>query len=202
MARSRSHFPIDTAWFKQRFREKGLTHQRLADHLKTDDSAIYRILYGERAIWVYEAVTLARLLDISMYELMQRAGAEPFAEALSLPIMGSLNGALELTLTNKYPAVTSIPVLEQSSVGVICDDPASPYHGWIFVYVPADVIQPAAVGRLAMVTLPMGKKVIRFLKNGLHQGVFDLASLGGPSLSNLAIYAASPVLFIRPAHGP
>lgn len=198
----RFRFPIDTAWFKQKLRQKGLTQERVAHFLKTDDSAIYRILYGLRAIWIYEAVVFARLLDVSVFEIMQRAGAEPFAEALSLPIIGSLNGSLDLTLSNKYPPVTSIPVMEQSAVGVICDDTASPYHGWIFVYVPADVIQSSAVGRLAMVTLPTGKRVIRFLKNGLHAGIFDLAPLGGPSLSNFAVYAASPVLFIRPAHGP
>jgi transcriptional regulator with XRE-family HTH domain len=198
----RLRFPIDTAWFKTRFQQKGLTQQRLAEFLKVDDSAIYRILYGLRAIWIYEAVTLARLLDVSVYEIMQRAGAAPLAEALSLPLVGSLNGALDMTLTNKYPPVTSIPVLEQSAVGVICDDNASPYYGWIFVYVHADDIQPAAVGRLSMVTLPTGKRVIRFLKNGVHAGAFDLATMSGPLLSNFAVYAASPILFIRPAHGP
>ena len=93
-------------------------------------------------------------------------------------------------------------MLEQSAVGVICDDNASPYYGWIFVYVPADDIQPSAVGRLSMVTLPTGKKVIRFLKNGVHAGVFDLTTLNGSLLSNFAVYAASPILFVRPFHGP
>lgn len=198
----RFRFPIDTAWFKQRFQQKGLTQQRLAEFLKTDDSAIYRILYGLRAIWIYEAVTMARLLEVSVYEIMQRAGAEPLAEALSLPIVGSLNGTLDMTLTNKYPPITSIPVLEQSAVGLICDDNASPYYGWIFVYVPADDIQLSAVGRLSMVTLPTGKRVIRFLKNGVHAGVFDLTTMNGSLLSNFAVYAASPILFIRPLHGP
>ena len=180
----------------------GLTQVGLGGLLDTDDSTVYRLIHGMRAIWVYEVVKLARIFDVSPYEIMHRAGAEPLAEALSLPIVGSLNGALDITPSRKHPPVKSIPVLEQSAVGVICDDNASRYYGWIFVYVPANDIQQSAVGRLSVVKLDSGKTVIRFLSHGLHAGRFDLATIGGPSFSNFVVSAASPVLFIRPVHGP
>jgi hypothetical protein len=52
------------------------------------------------------------------------------------------------------------------------------------------------------VKLASGKMVIRFLKQGINAGMFDLAPFTGPSLNNFDVSAASPVLFIRPVHGP
>jgi hypothetical protein len=43
--------------------------------------------------------------------------------------------------------------------------------------------------------------LIRFLKPGLHTGKFDLVPLSGTALTNFVVFTASPVLFIRPAHG-
>ena len=195
-------FPIDTDWFKQKMKEKRLSQARLGPLLGTDEGAVYRVVHGQRAIWVYEVIKLARIFGVSVYEIIKRAGAEPLAKELSLPIVGSLNSTLDVTISNKYPPVASIPVLEQGAEGFICDDNASPYYGWIFVHVPSPSIQPAAISRLSVVKLAGGKMVIRFLKQGLHAGRFDLTPLAiGSNLSNFEILSASPVLFIRPLHG-
>jgi len=194
-------YPIDTAWFKERMRHKRLSQVQLGALLDTDDSTIYRIVHGMRAIAVYEVVKLARIFGVSVYEIIKHAGAEQMAEDLSLPIVGSVNSALDITLSDEHLPVTSIPVLEESAVGYTCDDAMSLYYGWTFVSVPAMDIQPAAVGRLSVVTLANGKMVIRFLKNGRRAGAFDLTSLNGPTLNNFVVAAASPILYIRPLHG-
>lgn len=194
-------FPIDTAWFKEKMRQKRISQVELGRLLGTNDSAVHRITHGIRAMWVYEVVKLARIFGVSVYEIIQRAGAEPLAQALSLPIVGSVNGALEIAISNKHPPVASIPVLEENAVGFTCDDGTSPYYGWTFVSVLATDIRPSAIGRLSVVKLDSGKMVIRFLKHGLRAGRFEVASMCDPSLNSFDVSAASPVLFIRPVHG-
>jgi hypothetical protein len=197
-----SRIPIDSDWFKKQILDRGMSQKQFYLLVDIDETALYRILSGKQAIRLDQASKMARFFGISLYDILRRAGIDPPAEGMTLPIVGSVNGVFDVTLPAKYPPVTSIPLVEQSAVGLICDDSLSPYYGWIFSYIPASDIEPSAIGRLSVVKLPSGRMLIRFLNPGLHVGKFDLTPLNGPPFSNFVVFTASPVLYIRPAHGP
>jgi len=197
-----SRIPIDSDWFKKQILEKGMSQREFHIHVDIAENALYRILSGKQPIRLNEASQMASFFGVSLYDLLRRAGIDPPVEGMTLPIAGSVNGALDVTPSAKYPPVTSIPLVEQSTVGLICDDSGSPFYGWIFAYIPASDIEPSAIGRFSVVKLSSGKMLIRFLKPGLHTGKFDLVPLSGTALTNFVVFTASPVLYIRPAHGP
>ena len=197
-----SRFPIDSDWFKKQILDRGLSQREFYVLVDINETALYRILSGKQPIRLDEASKMARFFGISLYDLLRRAGIDTPAEGMTLPIVGYVNGALDVTLSAKYPPVTSIPLVEQSAVGLICDESDSPFYGWIFAYIPASNIEQSAIGRLSVVKLSSGKMLIRFLNPGLHTGKFDLMPLNGPAFTNFAVFTASPVLYIRPAHGP
>jgi hypothetical protein len=196
-----SRIPIDHDWFKKQILEKGLSQREFYIHVGIAENALYRILSGKQPIRLNEASQMASCFGVSLYDLLRRAGIDPPVEGMTLPIAGSVNGALDVTPSAKYPPVTSIPLVEQSTVGLICDDSGSPFYGWIFAYIPASDIEQSAIGRLSVVKLSSGKMLIRFLNPGLHVGKFDLTPINGPPFTNFVVFTASPVLFIRPAHG-
>ena len=194
--------PIDSDWFKKQILDRGLSQREFYEATDINETALYRILSGKQPIRLNEASKMARFLGVSLYDLLRRAGIDPPSEGMTLPIVGSVSGVFEITMSGKFPPVTSIPLIEQSAVGLICDDSASPFYGWIFTYIPSSDIEPSAIGRLSVVKLSSGKMLIRFLNPGLHTGKFDLMPLNGPAYTNFAVFTASPVLYIRPAHGP
>jgi transcriptional regulator with XRE-family HTH domain len=196
-----SRYPTDTTWFKNRIKERKLTQKELALFVGMEDSAVYRFLEGARPLRVEEAVKMATILEVPLYDVLERVGASPSLESLSLPIVGSVNGSLDVTPSTGLPPVRSIPLFERTVVGLICDDNVSPLYGWVFTYIPVSGLEPSAIGKLSVVKLSSGKMLIRFLKPGINAGKFDLGSLNGPSLANFDVFTASPVLFIRPFHG-
>lgn len=195
----RNNYSVDTAWFVARLRSKRLSVRKIAILVGIDASSMSRVIRGRQPLRIEQATKVARLLEVSLYELLRRAGTEPPAEGMTLPLVGSLNGALDITI-GKHPPVASMPIFEQSAVGLICDDSSSSFYGWIFAYVPAAAIQPSAIGRLSVVHLKGGRMFIRFLKPGLHSDRFDLVPLSGHTLRDVDdVCSASPVLHIRTA---
>lgn len=70
--------PIDTAWFLARLEDAGLTMHALVGKIeglngKLDYGAIYRMLHGDRAVSLSEALQLAQILDQPLEELAKRA---------------------------------------------------------------------------------------------------------------------------------
>lgn len=193
-------YPADTAWFRERLRAKKLSIRKTAKLLGLDASSLSRIFRGLQRIRLDEATTLARILEVSLFEVLRRTGTEPPPpEAMTLPLVGSVNGSLCITTGGGHAPVTSMPLFEQSAVGVICDDGASPFYGWIFAYIPASDIQPSAIGRLSVVHLADGTGLIRFLQPGLHAGRFNLVPIAGRAFQNVNdVRAAAPVLHIKP----
>jgi len=192
-----SLFPVDKEWFQQKLKEKGASQRKVARVLGFDHSTISRVIRGELQLKVDQAVALAGYFEVSLYELLRRAGVQPAAEGNTLPVVGALNGAFEVK-SRPLPPVTSMPVFEQAAVCLVCDDRNSLFYGWVYAYIPASDIQATAIGRLAVVQLDTGVKLVRFFTPGLHAGRYNLTPLTGRPLLDVEVASASPVLHIRP----
>ena len=193
-------YPVDRAWFLARLREKKLSIRKLAKLIGRDPSSVSRITYGRQLLHLEDAIKIARILNVTLYELLRRMGREPSTEGMILPVIGSVNDSLHITICRgKHASIPSMPLFDQGAVGLICDDSASLFYGWIFAYIPAAVIESTAIGRLSVVHHATAGLLIRFVKPGLHAGKFDLTGFSGQNLPNVDISAASPVLHIRAA---
>jgi transcriptional regulator with XRE-family HTH domain len=192
------NYPVDKAWFKDKLRQKGVSRREVAKLLGFDHSSFSRIILGTRRLTPEYAVAMAAYFEVSVHELLKRAGLSPPDDNNTLPVIGSLNGALEVT-PRVLPPVASMPVFERDARCLLCDDRNSLYYGWIFAYIPAAEVQHEAIGRLSVVTLSTGLKLIRFLTPGLYAGRFNLMPMAGRQLNDVEISAATPVLHIRTA---
>lgn len=66
--------PVDSAWLRDRFRERGLTQADLARALGIRAPSVSEILSGQRAVQIGEAIALAKSLDVAPDELFRRLG--------------------------------------------------------------------------------------------------------------------------------
>jgi transcriptional regulator with XRE-family HTH domain len=192
-----SSFPVDKEWFKLKLKEKGNSRRGVAKLLGFHHCTISRVILGDAPLRVDQAIALAAYFDVSLYELLRRSGMQPPAEGNTLPVVGALNGAFEVT-PRTLPPVTSMPVFEQAALCLICDDPNSLFYGWVYAYLAATDIQPTAIGRLSVVQRATGQKLVCFLTPGLYAGRYNLMFISGRQLLDVEVSAASPVLHIRP----
>lgn len=195
-----NRFRIDTAWFKQKCKEKGLSQRKMGDLLHINHEALSRVFRGIMPIRIEQATKLAEYFEVSLYEVLRHAGIDlPPPTGLALPIVGSVNKSFHVT-PGKHPPLASMPIFEQAAEGVVCNDSKSLFYGWVFAYVPANNIPPLAIGRLSIVQLAGGQKYIRFLKPGIQAGRFDLVSIttGRPFENLHDVSSASPILHILP----
>ena len=74
-------FPIDSAWFFARLREKGYSLRRFAGEMAMDPSAVSRMLNGQRNMTADEQDRVAVLLHLPLQEVA--AHRKPVPEGLS-----------------------------------------------------------------------------------------------------------------------
>lgn len=68
------HSPaMDSAWFKNRMKELGVTQEALGTELGRDRDKVRRILGGTQTMRIDEALTFATMLDVSYQEIVERA---------------------------------------------------------------------------------------------------------------------------------
>ena len=67
----------DKAWFRKKLAEKRQNQATIAAHLEIDQSAVSRIISGDRKITEKECRELSNLLEVSMEETYSRIGGSP-----------------------------------------------------------------------------------------------------------------------------
>ena len=75
------------------------------------------------------------------------------------------------------------------------------FDGWIYYVtlpMPAE-IHPDVIGRYCLVELESGTKLVRWVQRGYKSGTWNLSAPTSPSLANVTLTAATPVLGIRTA---
>ena len=65
---------VDTRWFQNRLADKRLSQRKLASHLHLDPAAVSLMIRGKRKISAAEAAEIARLLGVTVEEVLMRAG--------------------------------------------------------------------------------------------------------------------------------
>lgn len=71
---TRNLLPFDRRWYTDRLAARNLSQRKLAKRLDLDPAQVSRIFNGHRPLRLDEVPVLARLLDVSVVDIIERAG--------------------------------------------------------------------------------------------------------------------------------
>lgn len=198
---------VETGWFTRRLAELGETQRALARFLGADPSTVSKMLSGVRRIRLEEAEALARFLRVPLLDVLEHAGVAleglPGAGA-GARLVGIIDGAGRITPWEGEAEEVLMPFpgpLAASHPGLVAlrlDDPESLMDGWLFFYTPAERVEAAAVGRLAVVRSRGGRgESLALVEIGDGLDSFRLNRLDGRGVA-ARLASAAPVVLIRP----
>jgi transcriptional regulator with XRE-family HTH domain len=182
---------VDKRWFQNLFSDKRIAQAQLAKVMGIHAPALTRILNGERRLQMEEAIDMARILDISLDEILTHAGLSPSTDGPTATIRGTVlpDNSIEPTVEkDRTPAPQEgLSALENKRLK------------WMLFYKPSSTINPDAIGRMAMITTAKEENPrLAFVERGSRAGVYDLRDPTTDVLTrDVALTSASPVLFIR-----
>lgn len=207
----------DKAWIVERIRDLDVSQRQFCFRYLTpigmDPSMLSRVLNGERELSSKEAETIAEALRVPYAELMRHLGVNPDIGASgSVPVIGRLDARGELHVGR--PAGTPHRVSLPSAAGgtlraAIFQTPQRYMDGWIAFFNDrptttsgprgARAIEPGAIGRMAVITMPDKRRYVRVLERGYERGKYNLCHLcpNDDPISGVEIVAATPVLWVK-----
>lgn len=200
---------INARWFRERMAAVGLEQQEIARHWQVPPSSVSKTFAGKRRMQIQEATDLARLLSVSLDEVMLHAGIRPpdIRGERSVPVVGWVDGTLtvhhEPPKGAKYapcpPGVnpdTGVVALRLQTAGT----PNDFMDGWLIYYRPTEGVDPETIGHgQAVVQVPGdGRVYLRGVRRGYREGRYNLLLLSGQvAEEDVPLISASKVLWIR-----
>lgn len=195
---------IDERWFTDRLADSHLSRRQLAKLMGVDPASVHRLLKGKRAMRMDEATEIARLLSLSVADVLEHAGMDVSGSGRTVPLAGYIDGDGEAHLDwdakgEQLPAPVDLPA---RAVAVQMQTAASPLDamdGWTLFTTLPDGIAADAIGRLCLVGLHgKGVVLLRFVRRGYSKGRFNLVYPGLGDLRDAALDWAVPIFHIRP----
>jgi transcriptional regulator with XRE-family HTH domain len=197
---------LDRRWFTTALADRRLSQRQLAKLMGVDPASVHRLLTGKRPMRLDEATALARLLDKPVTDVLDHAGV-PLQPPGDVPVAGWIDGVGEVHLDLSEPAserVPGFPGAPENTVALRAQTSGSPMQhvdGWVYYVAlpaaPEGGVDPEAVGRYCLVQLESGTRLLRWVRRGYQRGTWNLEAHTSPSLANVVLLSASPVLGIR-----
>lgn len=191
---------INTRWFKQRLADCQISQRQLAKLLNIDPAAMSLMLAGRRKMQLHEATAMAAKLGVPMDTVLGAAGiAPPTTGRAYLLLAGTIrpNGTVSMTAPEGPRRVERPTGSPEGTVALRIDD-RGPLHRWTAYYVSTDQLDPAAVGRLAVIQPAEGSRVFAVLQHGSTNQVWTLQPLFGVKASeDVRVRWASPVTWLK-----
>lgn len=199
----------DFEWFKNKLAEKRISQARLAKLLEMDKSSMSLLLRGKRRMTTDRAADIARLLGVSVTEVMKRAGTRLDGLGAGKPMVASvpLAGWLDASgIFHKTPeVVTQIDdcTAPDGSIAVqwrTAQSPAEMLDNWLVVAGPerapnADLIHD----RMCIVRTSDGRSLLRTVRRGYTRDAFNLHAYDAEPEMDVRLEWVRPVIFARPA---
>lgn len=197
---------IDTLWFRHTLETAQLSQRQLARELKIDPAAVSLMLRGQRSMRLTEAAKIAELVHQPFTEIVRRAGIEidkPLEKADVCPVAGRVNAKGEIAESKPraadfFPSPPGSPPNCKVLKVRTSMSPAEYMDGWMLFFEDIETLTPEAIGRLCVVTLGSGEKLVRHVRRGFEPGTYSLRGLTLEETDESArLRSASPVLWIR-----
>lgn len=200
---------IDDQFFREALRTADKSQREMARFMGLDPAAITLMLQGRRAMQLSEAQQIAEFLGIAVEEVLRHAGLQLSGESGSggakpavVPLIGMIGADGEIRLDGK-PAGKTVDApakLPAEAAALRASEDVFPpvvMRGALVYFKPSNVVEPSAIGRLAVVRLGNRSTRLRHVAPGFDFNRFTLTDRQGVQ-ENVALLAAAPVLWIKP----
>lgn len=184
---------IDTAWFVTQLSDRRMSQRALARLMGIDPASVHRLLQGKRPMRFDEATQLARLLGVTVDDVLRHAGM-PVGAGATVPVVGTIEAGGEAHIDwgasiGQVPAPLEMPPNTVALRARTAGTPWDPMDGWVmYLRPPVDGVPADAVGRMCVVRLAgSGAMLLRFLRRGYTRGRYNLVGWHAASLDDAAL---------------
>lgn len=206
---SRELTKVNTRWFQDHCRSRGLTQRFVAKALGVDPATLSMIFKGSRKLRLEEAVVIAELFSVGLDEVLVAAGismgsVKPTAKGLEVggwvdgegrlhrgPVKG---GRIAPPLPQGEAISGRVGVARYQTIGTLIEA----LDGALVYYPVTDRLAVDALGRFCVVGLERGEMVVGTLKRGHVAGTFSVLDLGGRVIAeDVAVEWAAAVIWLK-----
>jgi transcriptional regulator with XRE-family HTH domain len=201
---------IDDQFFRDALRAADKSQREMARFMGLDPAAITLMLQGRRAMQLSEAQQIADFLGVAIEDVLRHAGLQLSGDGagngasrpLTVPLIGTIGASGEIKLDAKAggKSVDAPAKLPPDAAALrATEDVFAPVvmRGALLYFKPSNVVEPSAIGRLAVVRLGNRSTKLRHVAPGFDFDRFTLTDQDG-SQENVGLIAATPVLWIKP----
>lgn len=210
---------VNSLWFKNKLMSQGLSQRSLSKKLGVDPSAFTLFLQGKRRLQLEEASGLARILAVTLDEVLIHAGMDLAGSSgesnaalnsrglvKSVPIVGLVGEGLGVRLGPvKKPntAVFSLGVKDSGIEALRYETTGTGLDGMdgaLVFFHKAHTVDLSGIGRLCLVKEAgkKGKWLLRVVKRGYESGAFNLFGLSGELMEeNALVEMMTPVIWMK-----
>jgi transcriptional regulator with XRE-family HTH domain len=197
---------IDTRWFQNLLADRRISQRGLAKKLGLDAAAVSLMFRGKRRMQMHEAADVARLLGVSLDEVLAHAGITPprteseFSE-LTVPLVYWMDGQGEMHAMDPGERIEIRSALPEDVIACQCRTAMSQIEHmdrWVLIFQAPlkNGVSPDAVGRYAVMRLRGGVMTAGYLRPGYRPGTY---AVHGPiNLMDATVEWATPVVLIQP----
>lgn len=197
-------------WFQKQLELNDFTYRSLAAKLNLSGPDVSRIVNGQRNIQADEVAKMARLLNVSVDDILKRSKATAPIERYErnsikrspyTSLIGAVGpgGAITKAMGGK---MGSRKVMRPARVGDDCvavtvADVGSMWLDWVFYFTPLDYIHEKSAGKICAIVDADGEQFLGLVQPTGGEKNFQIFSLDGREIKNTKIKSASPISWAR-----
>lgn len=193
------HTVINKRWFDGQLAAREISQRKLAKMMDMDPSALSLMLSGKRKMTAAEASDVARLLGVSVEEVLRHAGiGVPSNMEKSVPVVGYIGERGLVRLGRVKGPQTAIAPPECKGCHALRVQNAGIMEGWLLFYRPADGVSLESVGRLCIVQLVEDDhQYALFVARGYEAGYYVLSDGQSGETQHVRLEKSAPVLWMK-----
>lgn len=202
----------DVDWFRRKLEEHRLSQSGLGRMLDIDKSTMSLMLAGKRKLSLAKAADMARLLGVTVSEVMEHMGVRTdgiksgvATSAQMLPFEGWIDDSARVQQdgNGKRKRMIDIGVnVEPGSTALQWRTPQTKMDildGWIVVSGARREPDDRMIGRGCVVGTKSGEILLRTIRRGYTPGSHTLLGLGIPESTEAEVEWYAPILLMKPA---
>ena len=188
---------MDTAWFKGRMIDIGISQRQLARAIGIDPSGVSLMLRGKRGMDVSEAGVVAKALGVPVEEVLRHAGVRGASVGLgAVPIIGWVNDQWDV-IDEPGGVVEGCAGMGEGCVALRVQT-REMFDGWTIGFKECAGVSLECVGRLCIVEVEdRPGRMLRAVRRGFSAGEYVLGGWWLERSGSVRLVRAAPVIWMR-----
>lgn len=191
---------INKVWFVDRLAARKISQRKLAGLMDMDASAVSLMLNGKRKMSAQEAGEVARLLGVTVEEVLRHAGIHvPVNVEKSVPVVGYVGSRMEIHHGRaKGPQTAEAPPGCGKGCHALRVQAPGFMEGWLAFYFPTEGVSLEAVGRLCVLkSVDDETGYLKLVGRGYEAGYHVVTSMRGGEPLHVRLESAAPVVWLK-----